>query len=230
MKAGHHIVSLSLGTVAEPNALVMVQPRTEFSESGGERWPRDSKNYFDVTWIERFPAGRPIPAVVARACELISDKRLADNYTLLLDITSTGAAPAKAFEGRGIYPALVDLTNTAAAEQSGSSMRVPLRDVIGAAQMALQTARLKVASGLDLAETLVADLTAFDPKPVARQVRLSPHHSATASANTRSAFRPPRRSMFRATGLGSKAVRSVTSVPANSNSLATLRRAVCKII
>ncbi len=172
MRANHHIVSLSLGTVAEPNALVMVQPRTEFSQSGGERWSRDSKNYFDVTWIERFPAGRPIPAVVARACELISDKRLADNYTLLLDITSTGAAPAKAFEGRGIYPALVDLTNTAAAEQSGSSMRVPLRDVIGVAQMVLQTARLKVASGLDLAETLVADLTAFDPKPVARNMDL----------------------------------------------------------
>ena len=172
MKAGHHIVCLSLGTVAEPNALVMVQPRTEFSEFRGERWARDSKNYFDVTLIERFPAGRPIPAVVARACELISDKRLADNYTLLLDITSTGAAPARAFESRGIYPALLDLTNTAAPEQAGSSLRVPLRDVIGAAQMILQTARLKVAKELDLAETLVADLTAFDPKPVARNMDL----------------------------------------------------------
>ena len=172
MKANHHIVSLSLGTVAEPNALVMVQPRTEFSEIVVDRWSRDSKNFFDVTLIERFPAGRPIPAVVARACELISDKRLADNYTLLLDITSTGAAPARAFEGRGIYPALVDLTNTAAAEQAGSSLRVPLRDVIGAAQMILQTARLKVASELELAETLVADLTAFDPKPVARDMDL----------------------------------------------------------
>ncbi len=172
MKANHHIVSLSLGTVAEPNALVMVQPRTEFKESGGDRWSRDSKNYFDVTWIERFPAGRPIPAVVARACELISDKRLADNYSLLLDITSTGAAPARAFEGRGIYPALVDLTNTAEAQQAGSSLRVPLRDVIGAAQMVFQTARLKVAKELDLAETLVADLTAFDPKPVARNMDL----------------------------------------------------------
>ncbi len=172
MRANHHIVSLSLGTVAEPNALVMVQPRTEFSESGGDRRSRDSKNYFDVTWIERFPAGRPIPAVAARACELISDKRLADHYTLLLDITSTGAAPARVFEGRGIYPALVDLTNTAAAEQSGSSLRVPLRDAIGAAQVVLQTARLKVASELELAGTLVADLTAFDAKPVARNMDL----------------------------------------------------------
>ena len=171
MKAGHHIVSLSLGTVAEPNALVMVQPRTEFSESGGERWRRASKNYFDVTLIERFPAGRPITAIVARACELISDKRLAHNYTLLLDITSMGAAPVKVFEGRGIYPTAIDITNTAA-EQFGSSRRVPLRDVIGAAQMVLQTARLKVASELELAETLVADLTAFDPKPVARNMDL----------------------------------------------------------
>ncbi len=38
--------------------------------------------------------------------------------------------------------------------------------------MVLQTARLKVASGLDLAETLVADLTAFDSKPVARNMDL----------------------------------------------------------
>ncbi len=166
MKANHHIVSLSLGTVAEPNALVMVQPRTEFAESWDVGRPRDSKNYFDVTWIERFPAGRPVPAVVARACELISDKRLADNYTLLLDITSTGVAPAKEFERRGIYPTMIDLTNTAAPGLPG------LRDVIGAAQVVLQTRRLKVASELELADALVADLQAFDPKPVARNMDL----------------------------------------------------------
>ena len=110
--------------------------------------------------------------MVARACGLISDKSRAANYTLLLVIPSTGAGPARAFEGRGIYPAWFDLTNTAAQGQAGSSLRVPLRDVIGAAQVVLQTARLKVAKELDLAETLVADLTAFDPKPVARDMDL----------------------------------------------------------
>ncbi len=74
--------------------------------------------------------------------------------------------------GRGIYPTLVDLTNTAEVGQAGASLRVPLRDVIGAAQMVFQTARLKVASELELAETLIADLTAFDPKPVARNMDL----------------------------------------------------------
>ena len=50
--------------------------------------------------------------------------------------------------------------------------RVPLRDVIGAAQAVLQTARLKVAHALELAETLVSDLQAFDPKPIERNSNL----------------------------------------------------------
>ena len=51
----------------------------------GER-DRDSENHFDVTWLERFPAGRPIPAVVVRVSEVVSDKRLAKRCTVLLDI------------------------------------------------------------------------------------------------------------------------------------------------
>ncbi len=172
MRAGHHIVSLSLGTVAEPSALVVVKPSTTFSEPDEDGRCRPLENHFAVTWLERFPAGRPITAIAARACELISDKRLANNYTLLLDITSTGAAAAKVFKGRGVYPKAIDLTNTAAETPPGSPKQVPLRDVIGAAQVVLQTARLKVASELELAGTLVADLTAFDPKPVARNMDL----------------------------------------------------------
>jgi len=172
MRAGRYIVSLSLGTVAEPSALVMVQPRTVRAKPRAEERSRSAENHFAVTWLERFPAGRPITAVVARACELISDKRLTGNYTLLLDITSTGDAPVKVFERRGIYPTAIDLTNTAAEAQPGSSKRVPLRDAIGAAQVILQTARLEVASELELAGTLLADLTAFDPKPVARNMDL----------------------------------------------------------
>ena len=59
-----------------------------------------------------------------------------------------------------------------AAARVPSVQRVPLRDVVGAAQVILQTARLQVASGLELAETLVTDLIGFDPKPVARDMDL----------------------------------------------------------
>jgi hypothetical protein len=35
MEAGQHIVSLSLGTVAEPSAVVVIDPRTEFERPEG---------------------------------------------------------------------------------------------------------------------------------------------------------------------------------------------------
>ena len=49
---------------------------------------------------------------------------------------------------------------------------MPLREVIGAAQVVLQTGRLKVASVLNLADTLVTDLQAYNPKPEARGLDL----------------------------------------------------------
>ncbi len=168
MRSDHHIVSLSLGTMAEPSALVVVEPSTKVWHPKDGKRDRDSENHFNVTWLERFPAGRPIPAVVARVCEVVSDKRLAKRCTVLLDITSTGLAPRRVFEARGLYPDLIDLTNTGAEEYTKGMHRVPLRDVVGAAQVVLQTARLKVAHALELAETLVADLMAFDPKPIER--------------------------------------------------------------
>ncbi len=173
MKAGQHIVSLSLGTVAEPSAVAVVSPRTEFEPPKEEDRKRDRENYFDVIHLERFPAARPIPAIVSRVSELMSGERLTKNCHLLLDITSTGAAPIRVFESRGLYPAKsIDLANTDTDKSSGPVKRVPLRDVVGAAQVVLQTNRLKVASALDLASTLVGDLQSFDPKPMARNMDL----------------------------------------------------------
>ncbi len=168
MRSDHQIVSLSLGTIAEPSALVVVEPSTKVWHPKDGKRDRDSENHFNVTWLERFPAGRPIPAVVARVCEVVSDKRLAKKCTVLLDITSTGLAPRRVFESRGLYPDPIDLINTGAEEYTKGTHRVPLRDVIGSAQVLLQPNRLKVADALELAETLLSDLQAFDPKPIER--------------------------------------------------------------
>ena len=173
MDAGQHIVSLSLGNAAEPSAVAVIDPRTEFERRDVRSGGRDWENYFDVIHLERFAAGRPIPTVVDRMSEIMSGERLTKNCHLLLDITSTGAAPIRVFESRGLYPAKeIDLANTGTDKSSGGVQQVPVRDVIGAAQVVLQTNRLKVASALDLASTLVGDLQSFDPKPVARGLDL----------------------------------------------------------
>ena len=69
MQNGEHIISLSLGGVSEPSGIVVLDPRTKFEK-------HDSENHFNVTWADRFPAGRPIPALVAKVSELMSLERL----------------------------------------------------------------------------------------------------------------------------------------------------------
>ena len=172
MKSGQHIVSLSLGTAAEPSAAVVIDPRTEPERPKDQGRKRDWENYFNVTHITRFPAGHPIPVVASRVAQLMSDERLAKNCHLLLDITSTGSAPVRVFENSGLYPELINLTNTESEDRSGGVQRVPLRDVIGTAQIVLQTRRIKVAEELKLASTLLGDLQSYDPKLAVRGLDL----------------------------------------------------------
>ena len=172
MKSGQHIVSLSLGTVAEPSAVVVIDPRTEFERPKDQGRKRGWENYFNVTHITRFRARLPIPVIVSRVTQLMSDERLAKNCHLLLDITSTGAAPVRVFESSGLYPESIDLTNTGSEDRSGGVRRVPLRDVIGAAQVVFQTRRLDVAEDLKLASTLLGDFHSYDHKRADRGLDL----------------------------------------------------------
>ena len=168
MNSYDSIISLSLGTVAEPSGLVVVKPWSSLYPPDGLAPEAGVGNRFNVTWIERFPAGRPLPAIINRVAEIASDKRVSRESIILLDISSVGTAPLRAFQTRGMYPEAIDLTNAGTEGYANDARQVPLRDVIGAAQVILETARLKVASALELATTLVSDLQAFDPKPIAR--------------------------------------------------------------
>ncbi len=171
MKDGQHIVSLSLGNPANPSAVVVVDPRTDFErlqDADGE-WKWDSENFFDVTHIERFPAGHPISTVVRGVSEIMSDHRLAKNRSLLLDISLTGAAPVRVFERQGLYPKIIELTNSGSEESSGG---VPLRDVIGAAQVVQETNHLKMAKDMEHASALVTALLAYVPPTSSRGIDL----------------------------------------------------------
>jgi len=76
---------------------------------------------------------------------------LAKKCTVLLDITSTGLAPRRVIEARGLYPDPIDLINSGATKYIKGTQRVPLRDVFVSAQALLQTDRPKVARDLSLA-------------------------------------------------------------------------------
>ncbi len=168
MNSYDSMISLSLGTVAEPSGLVVVKPWSSMYPPDGLAPEAGVGNRFDVAWIQRFPADCPLPAIMNRVSEIASLKRVSRESIILLDITSVGTAPLRAFQNRGMYPGAIDLTNTGAEGYTSDAQQVPLRDVIGAAQVVVETARLRLAKDLELTETLVSDLQAFDPKPIAR--------------------------------------------------------------
>ena len=69
MNSYDSIISLSLGTVAEPSGLVVVKPWSSMYPPDGLAPEAGAGNRFDVRWIERFPAGRPLPAIINRVYE-----------------------------------------------------------------------------------------------------------------------------------------------------------------
>ena len=172
MKAGQHIVSLSLGDAANPGAVVVVNPLTEFErlqDDDGE-WNWDKENFFEVNHAERFPPGYLNSATATCVSEIVSNKRLAKNGHLLVDISLTGVVAVRGFERQGLHPKAFELTHSGAEDRLGG--QVPVRDVIAAAKDVQGTNRLKVAKDMELAETLVTDLLAYDPQPMTRSLDL----------------------------------------------------------
>jgi len=167
MKAGQHVISVSLGNAAEPGSVLAINPRTEFEETE-DADSGDGVNRYIIVGHERFPAGHPISAIVTRVSEIMSDKRLPNKSRLVLDTTLTGAAPVREFRRGGLIPKAIQMTNSLSEEQSG---RVPLLDVIVTAQLVVQTNRLEVAEGLDAAG-LMRDLLAFSPKRMGPSLEL----------------------------------------------------------
>ena len=98
MESGDSIISLSLGTVAEPSGLVVVKPWSSLYPPAGRAPAVEVGTQFDVIEINRFPVGRPLPVIVNRVNEIACDKRLNNRAVILLDISSVGAAPLRAFQ------------------------------------------------------------------------------------------------------------------------------------
>ena len=112
--------------------------------------------------------GREYPAILSRIRELRSQKRIGRDYSLLLDVSVSGLAAVRFFEDEGLYPNPLRVSEAWTSTFQDQVRIVPRRDMITATQVALQSSRLKVASGLELAATLVTDLQAFDPELLGR--------------------------------------------------------------
>ncbi len=110
--------------------------------------------------LERFLPGTPYSTMLARVAEIRGTLRPA---VLVVDATSAGAPIVDRFERLGSVVKVV-LTNSEASDLGLDSHRLPLRDVVGQAQLVLQEGRLRVARGLALADELTRELRSYRVK------------------------------------------------------------------
>ncbi len=122
-----------------------------------------TENLYAARHLERLPIGTPYPAQVARIKEL-HDRLKAETKKaplLVVDQTGVGRPVVDMLRAAELSPAAVTITGGDAVSRDDKDYRVPKRDLVSVVQVLLQAERLKIASSLKEAATLIAELLAF---------------------------------------------------------------------
>ena len=118
--------------------------------------------------LERLPLNTSYPNQVERVADLVDSPELGRNVLVAVDGTGVGRAVTDLLRTalKPLQAPLVSITITGgvATTRAGSRWSVPKRDLVAAAQVALQTKRLKIAAALPTAQLLVDELTAYRVK------------------------------------------------------------------
>lgn len=118
-----------------------------------------------VRHLERLPLSTPYPKVVERVRAMLSSPPLAGrSAALVVDATGVGAGVVDMFVHAGLSPVPVTIHGGDKVSYQAPGYRVPKRDLIGAAQVLLQSGRLKIVRALPEAETLRRELSNFRVK------------------------------------------------------------------
>lgn len=185
-----YTLGLDLGKLADYTALAIAEERPEsvvehFNQATiAPVWATDPD--YTLPWLQRWPLGTPYHAIAAAVGKIVADlvARQRAEVALFVDATGVGSAVIETLAaeptikrlGRG----LAAVTITAGRETTRGysngyrTFHVPKQDLVGAAQMALQRQKLKVAAGLPEAETLTGELRTFE-------VKITPSANATYS-------------------------------------------------
>lgn len=161
-------LGLDLGQSDDYTALCLVS-RTDATDGGR----------YEVIYLERAPLGTPYPLVVDRVKQLRNDpqairyramhvdgKRIPAPFKpdVVIDRTGVGMPVVDMAKAAGLSPIAVHITGGDQVTREGNVYRVPKRDLVGVLQVVFQTGRLKIASGLNFAPTLVGELQNFKIK------------------------------------------------------------------
>jgi len=154
--APRYTVGLDLGQTKDYTALVIL-----------ERHGEAEKAIFQARHLERFPLGTPYPAIVAAVAEMLKQPSLSkEKVRLAVDETGVGAPVVDLFRQARLNAVLhpIHITGGSTVNRDRGVEYVPKRNLVSVVQVALQTDKLKVASALPEAQTLVRELQNFQVK------------------------------------------------------------------
>jgi len=151
MQRTSYFTGLDLGQQQDPTALVIVEQK---SGSAANSSPE-----YAVRHLRRWPLGTPYPTIVEVLQTLFTRGPTLLNSTLVIDATGVGLAVVDMVTAANLPIVVKPLTITSG--QNPGDGTVPKKDLVGAVQAVLQTRRLRIAKGLQLAEALTKELEMF---------------------------------------------------------------------
>jgi len=154
--APKYTLGLDLGQVKDYTALVILERHGEAEQA-----------VYHARHLQRFPLGTPYPTIVAAVARMLQLPPLKDETPrLAVDETGVGAPVVDLFRqaqlNATLYP--VHITGGSTINYDRGVEYVPKRVLVSVVQVALQTEKLKIASALPEAPTLVRELQDFQVK------------------------------------------------------------------
>jgi hypothetical protein len=151
-----YMVGVDLGQAQDWTAISVVE-----MFKPNETTPR----HFHVRHLERPQLGTSYVDICGRVRGLMQTPPLRGRSWLCVDKTGVGAAVVDLMRAQGLRPYCVTITGGDAwSWDEVSNFRVPKRDLAGTLQAMLATDRLKIANGIQLADTLSKELHNFKVK------------------------------------------------------------------
>jgi hypothetical protein len=145
------VLGLDLGQAADYTALAAIE---QVPVGGG-------RPELHVRHLQRFRLGTSYPSIVEQVALLMATPQLA-GASLLVDGTGVGVAVVDLLRHAKLRLTSVTVTGgDQVTRDDRGGIRVPKRDLVAAAQVALQSGCLKIAAALPDAQTLVRELLAY---------------------------------------------------------------------
>jgi len=116
---------------------------------------------YQLRHLERMPIGTPYTEQARRLEQIMLRRELQFDSILVVDATGVGAPVLDLLLERRLSPVAITITSGDAVGRSERGYRVPKRELVAAVQVLFESGRIRIARGLDLAETLVTELQNF---------------------------------------------------------------------